>query len=102
AERGLIPKEQMSMQRIRDWMRDHPEEGKELRRVNRAFVFFRIAELADHQEAVGGQGIPLTAGRSIAIDRRLHPYGTPFWIEAELPINSRNNEPFRRLMIAQD
>jgi membrane-bound lytic murein transglycosylase A len=103
AQRGEIPREEMSMDRIRQWMLAKPDEAKELRRQNRSFVFFRIAELSDHQEAVGGQGIALTAGRSIAIDRRLHAYGTPFWLDAELPLSGEaSRERFRRLMIAQD
>jgi membrane-bound lytic murein transglycosylase A len=84
-------------------MQANPEEAKELRRQNRAFVFFRIAALADHEEAVGAQGVPLTAGRSLAVDRKLHTYGTPFWIDAELPLNGdAAKDRFRRLMIAQD
>ena len=59
--------------------------------------------LSDKDEAVGAQGIPLTAGRSIAVDKSLHVYGTPFFIEGELPIDSdRAKTPFHRLMIAQD
>lgn len=102
-DRGEVPKDEMSMDRIRQWMEAHPEQGKELRRQNRSFVFFRVADLAGHEEAVGGQGIPLTSGRSIAIDRKLHIYGTPFWIEGQLPLESEASlAPFRRLMIAQD
>jgi membrane-bound lytic murein transglycosylase A len=59
--------------------------------------------LSDKDEAVGAQGIPLTPGRSIAVDKSLHVYGTPFFIEGELPIESEESKtPFRRLMIAQD
>jgi len=59
--------------------------------------------LSDKDEAVGAQGIPLTPGRSIAVDKSLHVYGTPFFIEGELPIESEKAKtPFRRLMIAQD
>ena len=51
----------------------------------------------------GAQGVPLTPGRSIAVDKALHVYGTPFFIEGELPIESEQSKtPFRRLMIAQD
>jgi membrane-bound lytic murein transglycosylase A len=47
--------------------------------------------------------VPLTPGRSIAVDKALHVYGTPFFIEGELPIESEQSKtPFRRLMIAQD
>jgi membrane-bound lytic murein transglycosylase A len=74
-----------------------------LRRQNRAYVFFREVQLSDKDEAVGAQGVPLTPGRSIAVDKALHVYGTPFFIEGELPIESEQSKtPFRRLMVAQD
>ncbi|WP_314953646.1 murein transglycosylase A [Bradyrhizobium cosmicum] len=102
-ERGIIPKEEMSMQKIREWMAQTPDGARELRRQNRSYIFFREVNLSDKEEAVGAQGIPLTAGRSIAVDKALHVYGTPFFIEGELPIESeRAKTPFHRLMIAQD
>jgi membrane-bound lytic murein transglycosylase A len=102
-DRGIIPKEQMSMQRIREWMDQNPDGAKELRRQNRAYVFFHEVQLSDKDEAVGAQGVPLTPGRSIAVDKALHVYGTPFFIEGELPIESEQSKtPFRRLMVAQD
>jgi membrane-bound lytic murein transglycosylase A len=102
-ERKIIPREEMSMQRIREWMHDNPQAAEEVRRQNRSFVFFRIVGLSDDREALGAQGVPLTAGRSIAVDKALHVYGTPFFIEAELPIeNARATTKFRRLVVAQD
>ena len=102
-DRGIIPKEQMSMQRIREWMEQNPDGAKELRRQNRSYVFFREVTLSDKDEAVGAQGVPLTPGRSIAVDKSLHVYGTPFFIEGELPIElEQSKTPFRRLMVAQD
>ncbi|MCA6125333.1 MltA domain-containing protein [Bradyrhizobium sp. WSM 1704] len=102
-DRGIIPKDQMSMQKIREWMEQNPDGAKELRRQNRAYVFFREVQLSDKDEAVGAQGVPLTAGRSIAVDKALHVYGTPFFIAGELPIESEQSKtPFHRLMIAQD
>ena len=102
-ERGIIPREQMSMQKIREWMEQNPNDANELRRQNRSYVFFREVQLSDKDEAVGAQGVPLTPGRSIAVDKALHVYGTPFFIEGELPIESeRSKTPFHRLMIAQD
>src|SRR6201996_3677613 len=91
------------MHRIRDWMEQNPDGAKELRRQNKSYVFFREVNLSDKDEAVGAQGVPLTPGRSIAVDKSLHVYGTPFFIEGELPIESEQSKtPFRRLMIAQD
>ena len=102
-ERNIVPKDQMSMQKIREYMEQSPDAAKELRRQNRSYVFFREVKLAADDEAVGAQGVPLTAGRSIAVDKSLHVYGTPFFIEGSLPIESdTSNTPFRRLMIAQD
>jgi membrane-bound lytic murein transglycosylase A len=102
-DRGIIPKEQMSMQKIREWMEQNPDGANELRRQNRAYVFFREVSLSDKDEAVGGQGVPLTPGRSIAVDNSLHVYGTLFFIEGVLPIeSSQSKTPFRRLMVAQD
>ena len=91
------------MQRIREWMDQNSDGAKELRRQNRSYVFFREVTLSDKDEAVGAQGVPLTPGRSIAVDKSLHVYGTPFFIEGELPIESEQSKtPFRRLMVAQD
>lgn len=102
-DRNIIPRDQMSMQRIRQWMAENPDGANEVRRQNRSYVFFREVQLSDKDEAVGAQGVPLTPGRSIAVDRSLHVYGTPFFIEGELPIESEQSKtPFRRLMVAQD
>jgi membrane-bound lytic murein transglycosylase A len=102
-ERNIIPKDQMSMHRIREWMEQNPDGANELRRQNKSYVFFREVQLSDKDEAVGAQGVPLTPGRSIAVDKSLHVYGTPFFVEGDLPIESEQSKtPFRRLMIAQD
>jgi len=91
------------MDAIRKWMAENPDGGKELRRQNKSYVFFRETGLPETEEARGAQGVPLTAVRSIAVDRALHVYGTPFFIGAELPIATEaSNTKFRRLMIAQD
>jgi membrane-bound lytic murein transglycosylase A len=101
-ERNLIPRAAISPQGIRGWMAAHPDEGAKVRATNRSYVFFRVTGLTNEGEPVGAQGVPLTPGRSIAVDR-VHEYGTPFFIEADLPIEGRKPaSPFQRLMIAQD
>ena len=79
-DKKIYTKEEMSMERIRQWMTANPEQGKELRRMNKSYVFFRETGLAADIEPVGAQGVSLTPGRSIAVDRNLHVYGTPFFI----------------------
>jgi membrane-bound lytic murein transglycosylase A len=97
-----VPPEGMSMERIRQWLIANPEQAAKVRQTNPSFVFFRITGLSDQGEAVGAQGVPLSPGRSIAVDK-LHVYGTPFFIQADLPIDSdKATTRFRRLMIAQD
>jgi membrane-bound lytic murein transglycosylase A len=101
-EHHRIRREEMSTQRIREWMTAHLDEAAKERAANRAYVFFRVTGLSNDGEPVGAQGVPLTPGRSIAVDR-LHDYGTPFYIEANLAIeNEKPVSPFHRLMIAQD
>jgi membrane-bound lytic murein transglycosylase A len=102
-ERKLVPKDEVTMQRIREWMEANPDPAKDVRRQNKSYVFFRITDLSTEDEAVGAQGVPLVPGRSIAVDRSLHTYGTPFFISADLPIaNEKVGTKFRRLMVAQD
>jgi membrane-bound lytic murein transglycosylase A len=102
-DRGIVSKEEMSMDKIRDFMESNPDEGKELRRKNRSYVFFQETQLSANDECIGAQGIPLTPGRSVAVDKSMHVYGTPIWIEAELPIDNEKPETrFHRLMFAQD
>jgi peptidoglycan lytic transglycosylase A len=102
-ERNIIAPAEMSSERVREWMRANPESAEEVRRQNRSFMFFRIVGLSDEREAVGAQGVRLTPERSIAVDRSVHVYGTPFFIQAGLPLTSeRRPASFDRLMIAQD
>ena len=98
-----MTKDQISMQSIRDWMEANPDQAKDVRRANKSYVFFRITDLATEDEAVGAEGVPLTPGRSIAVDHSLHTYGLPFFISAALPIAAEKAATkFDRLVVAQD
>jgi membrane-bound lytic murein transglycosylase A len=102
-DRGIVSKEDMSLDRIREWMEANPEEGEKLRRKNRSFVFFQETSLGPQDECIGSQGVPLTPMRSLAVDKSIHVYGTPIWIDADLPIKSEKPETkFQHLMVAQD
>ncbi|MDQ0503504.1 murein transglycosylase A [Xanthobacter agilis] len=102
-QRGLVPRDEMSMDRIRAFMEADPEAGRDLRRENRSFVFFKVLDLSSDVGAIGAQGVSLTPGRSLAVDRRLHTYGSPIFVEVVLPLSGpRSADPFQRLMIAQD
>jgi membrane-bound lytic murein transglycosylase A len=102
-DNGVFTPQEMSMDKIRDYMDANPEEGKALREKNRSYVFFAKTTLQPHDEPLGAQGIPVTPGRSIAVDPKIHVYGTPIWIDAQFPLKSDAPEDtFQRLMVAQD
>ncbi len=100
-EAGAIAESEMSLARLKSWLRANPERGRAMMRRNESFVFFRLAP--DGGEGpIGGAGRPLTPLRSLAVDRTLWSYGLPFYPVAALPWRSERTEPFARLMIAED
>ncbi len=98
---GAMPLEEVSMQSIEAWLdAAPPEEAARVRHSNPSYVFFRALELEDPSLGpLGAQGLPLTPGRSIAVDRRYYPMGLPVWLATD---GTADNPALRRLMIAQD
>ncbi|MGE4240260.1 murein transglycosylase A [Ramlibacter sp.] len=83
---------------IKAWARQNPQRVNEMLWTNPRYVFFREEPLADPDAGPrGAQGVPLTPGRSIAVDRDSIPYGTPVWLASSGPLVS-----LQRLVMAQD
>ncbi|HQY74681.1 MAG TPA: MltA domain-containing protein [Aestuariivirga sp.] len=103
-ERGALTRDTMSMQSLRKWMKDNPGEARQLMWENKSFVFFREVKVDDPAlGAPGAQQVSLTPLRSLAIDRSLWVFGTPVWLDAEVPSGPGGGmENFRHLMVAQD
>jgi membrane-bound lytic murein transglycosylase A len=102
ADLGEIPLAEVTMQSIRRWLRDNPDRIDEILWRNRSYIFFRLAPVDDTSLGpIAAAKVPLTAGRSIAVDRLLHTFGTPFFVDAPA-LTAFGAAPFRRLMIAQD
>jgi membrane-bound lytic murein transglycosylase A len=102
ADLGEIPLEKVTMQSIRAWFGAHPDRVDEILWRNRSYIFFREAPVDDPSLGpVAAAKVPLTPGRSMAVDRLLHTFGTPFFIDAP-SLSAFGGQPFRRLMIAQD
>jgi len=102
-QQGVMDLETMTLEKLMGWLKDNPGPAKDLMRQNQSYIFFREAdELAPEDGPIGGAGIPLVPGRSLAVDRSLWAYGLPFWLEGQLPLTLDKAEPLRRLMIAQD
>jgi membrane-bound lytic murein transglycosylase A len=96
-ERGLIPRQQLTMTSIRAWMRQHPAAGAALRREDPSYVFFREVR---GDGPVGAEGAVLTAERTLAVDRALIALGTPIWLDAKERF--AHADELRRLVVAQD
>jgi membrane-bound lytic murein transglycosylase A len=103
-ERGILQREDMSMQAIRSWMADHPAEARALMWENKSFVFFREVTVEDPALGPpGAQKVPLTRLASLAVDRSLWTFGTPMFLDTSSPrAHDTGEETFRRLLIAQD
>jgi membrane-bound lytic murein transglycosylase A len=100
AERGELPIEQVSMPRIKEWTRAKPSLLTELLNVNPSYVFFREMPDAPGDEGPqGALGVPLTPGRSIAVDPRHVPLGAPVFLSTTEPDSAA---PLRLLVLAQD
>jgi len=104
-EQGVFTREEASMQLIRAWMEANPELAPALMAENRSFVFFRWIDGPDAALGpVGAAGIPLTAGRSLAVDLRHLPLNIPLWLEGSAPVvdPDEDDQTLERLMITQD
>jgi membrane-bound lytic murein transglycosylase A len=98
-ERGEMPIEQASMQGIQAWARANPTRLAELLDTNPSYVFFREMPGATDEGPLGALGVPLTPGRSIAVDPRHVPLGAPVFLSTTQPLSKL---PLTRLMLAQD
>ena len=102
-ERGEIAPADISMQAIRAWLERHPQEADALMWTNRSFIFFREAEVDDPELGpIAAAKVALEPGRSLAVDRLIHTFGTPFYIASETLTRLDAGRPFRRLMLALD
>jgi membrane-bound lytic murein transglycosylase A len=102
-DRGVLTRETVSLQTIRKWLHDNPDQADDVMNRNASFVFFRPlkSDPADPSAGpLGSQGVALETGRSLAVDRRFHAMGVPVWVETRDPMIE--DRRFNRLMIAQD
>jgi len=102
-DEGKVSREEMSMQRLRRYFTDHPEERSEIMAYNESYVFFRFLD----DGPLGSLGVPITPGRSIATDSRLFPKGALAFIFTEKPVLDASGQligwtPFLRFALNQD
>lgn len=99
-DQGELRAGEASWPAIKAWVRANPKRLDEMLWSNPRYVFFREEALPDPALGPkGAQNVPLTPGRSIAVDAQSVPYGTPVWLDTTEPLAST---PLRRLVMAQD
>jgi len=96
-ERGEMTLDQASMQNIKAWAAANPHKLRDALNANPSYVFFR--EIRGNEGPIGALGVPLTAGFSLAVDRRFVPLGAPVYVATTYPLSE---ERLERLMAAQD
>jgi len=98
-DRGALAIEDVTLFSIRRWLNENPEQAESVLNENPSYVFF---VMRDEPETgpVGSLNVPLTAGRSIAIDPKLVDLGVPIWLTSHFP--GQPEQPLNRLVLAQD
>lgn len=100
--RGLLPEHGASASAIREWLSaNRGERADAMMRLNPRYVFF-VLEGDDGGEPRGAAGVPLPAGRSIAVDPAHHRYGEVMWLDAQAPSLSGAFPAYRRMVMALD
>jgi membrane-bound lytic murein transglycosylase A len=98
-ERGDIAREDISLFSIRKWLEKNPHQARALLEENRSYIFFRIRDNAEENPR-GSLNVPLTPGRSIAVDPGNIPLGSPVWLDTSYP--HETDHTLQRLTFAQD
>lgn len=102
-EQGAMTLDEMTLAKLMAWLRADPARGRALMEENRSYVFFARDDAArEDRGPIGGAGVPLTTGRSLAVDRTLWPYGLPVFIDVNPLVPEGGRRRLARLMIAQD
>ena len=98
-----IPLAEISMESIKIWLANNPEQGVDLMQKNKSYVFFK-EDARNNNEPIGAQEIELTAEGSIAVDPIFTPLGSIVWVDGEHPLGKSEckQQRLRKLLVAQD
>jgi membrane-bound lytic murein transglycosylase A len=102
---GYFPETDLSLRRVREFLREHPEKAEEILNQNERYIFFR--PMPEEGGPYGSLGFPLTAGRSIAVDHSFYPQGAVAYLIAHQPVlngggKSVGKTSLRRFVLNQD
>jgi membrane-bound lytic murein transglycosylase A len=102
-DKGMLAADKVSLDGLAVWLRADPQRGRQVMWENASYVFFRELTGKDADAAHGVLNIPLTPGRSLALDASVHSLGLPVFVSAPTLTHADGaGRPFHRLMVAQD
>lgn len=94
-EKKLIKPSEASMPQIREWLKKNSESGKTNMLLNDRYIFHKIVNA---EGPIGAMGLPLYAGRALAVDRSYIPLGSMMWLETIAPDGTKLN----KMVMAED
>lgn len=94
-EKGMISPKDASMPKIKQWLKENGDKARESMALNDRYIFHKIVK---SEGPIGAMGLPLVAGRSIAVDKTYIPLGTMLWLETTGP----DKENINKLVMAED
>ena len=101
-EKAIVAADKMSLDALSAWLKSDLERGQKVMWHNASYVFFRELKGSEAGSPLGALNVPLTPGRSLAIDPRYHALGSPVYVSAPTMKHVPNSVPFNRLMVGQD
>lgn len=101
-EDGQLTADEMSLKSLKQWLKADRERAQPVMWKNKSYVFFRELSGQQAKAPMGVMGIPLQAGRSLAVDTSYYAIGTPIYVDAPRITHATKSGAFRRLMVAQD
>jgi membrane-bound lytic murein transglycosylase A len=99
---GEMSSSEMTLDSLKQWLRADPERGRRAMWENRSYIFFRELGAETNTATLGAREIPLTPGRSLAVDAGKHELGLPIFVRVPDLRHTGMPAGFQRLMVAQD
>ena len=98
-EKGHLKRAEVTLQSIRKWLQNHPQERAKVLHQNKRYIFFKVLAATKTKGSYGTQQTLLVANQSLAVDPAFIPLGAFVYLNS---VQSLNGKPFRRILVAQD
>lgn len=101
-QKAILAADKVSLGGLATWLKADAERANKVMWQNASYVFFRELKGDESGAPLGALNVPLTPGRSLALDPSFHALGTPVYVSSPTMTHVPKAAPFNRLMIGQD